>query len=349
MKILHSADWHLDSPLQGFSPEQAALLKDTLLALPMKIAALCREEDCDMLLLSGDLFDGSASRHGVNALQFALEEAAVPVFIAPGNHDPYSVDSPWQRELWPGNVRIFTRPEMTLFTVPELNCRVYGAGYTGADCPALLEEFRAEGEGYAVGVLHGDPTKGNSPYCPITSVQAQDSNLDYLALGHIHKGGAFRAGKTLCAWPGCPAGRGYDEQGEKGVLIVTVEESAEARFLPLDTPRFYDLETAEEPATALERLLPPVGNRDFYRVTFTGRHAPPDLAELAERFRCFPNLTLRDRTSPPVDVWGSADEDTLEGMFFQLLRQRMADTPETALLAAELARKILDGEEIKLS
>lgn len=348
MKLLHSADWHLDSPLQGFRPEQTALLKDALLALPMKLAALCREEGCDMWLLSGDLFDGPASGDSVKALRFALEEAAVPVFIAPGNHDYYGVDSPWQREIWPGNVYIFTKPELTLFPVPELDCRVYGAGFTGIDCPPLLTGFRAEGEGYAIGVLHGDPTQVNSPYCPITSGQVLQSNLDYLALGHIHKGGSFRAGKTLCAWPGCPMGRGYDEQGEKGVLVVTIGESAEARFLPLDTSRFYELETAEAPAAALEALLPPVGNRDFYRVTFTGRHTPPDLTELTERFRRFPNLTLRDRTSPPVDVWGSADADTLEGMFFRLLQQRMEDAPETALLAAELARKLLDGEEVRL-
>ena len=33
----------------------------------------------------------------------------------------------------------------------------------------------------------------------------------------------------------------------------------------------------------------------------------------------FPNLLLRDKTTPPLDIWGSENEDTLEGMYFQML------------------------------
>ena len=58
MKILHSADWHLDAPLVGRTPEQSALLRQHMLALPDKIAAICRRERCDLMLLCGDLFDG---------------------------------------------------------------------------------------------------------------------------------------------------------------------------------------------------------------------------------------------------------------------------------------------------
>ena len=58
MKLLHSADWHLDAPLTGRTPEQAALLRKAALSLPDKIAELCRRENCDLMLLSGDLFDG---------------------------------------------------------------------------------------------------------------------------------------------------------------------------------------------------------------------------------------------------------------------------------------------------
>ena len=58
MKILHSADWHLCSPLQGRSEAQTQLLKAHLLQIPGKIAALCRAEGCDLMLLAGDLFDG---------------------------------------------------------------------------------------------------------------------------------------------------------------------------------------------------------------------------------------------------------------------------------------------------
>lgn len=355
IKILHSADWHLDSPLQGHSPEQTAILRRALLKIPCKVAALCRSEHCDLMLLSGDLFDGAYTRESYLALRNALEEIAVPVFITPGNHDYIDANAPWSKELWPENVYIFTQPHMTYVDVPRLNCRVWGAGFVSMDCPGLLEGFRASGEvACNIGVLHGDPTQIHSPYCPITKPQVEQSGLDYLALGHIHKGGVFTAGKTLCAWPGCPMGRGYDEPGQKGVLITTVGEETTSRFVPLDTPKFYDLETevTDTPESSLAALLPAVGNADFYRVTFTGSSEAIDLDRVSAGFPQFPNLVLRDKTTPPVDVWGTADDDSFEGMYFRLLREAL-DTPDTQTqkrvrLAAEISRQILNGQEVTL-
>ena len=346
MKILHSADWHLDSPLQGHTPEQTALLRRSLLAIPGKIAALCRAEKCDMMLLSGDLFDGPYTADSLNALRDALSEVAVPVFIAPGNHDYLGADSPWLTQSWPENVHIFTQPVLTAMEGP--GCTVYGAGFTSMDCPSLLEGFHAE-EKNALCVLHGDPTQVSSPYCPITRKQVETSGLAYLALGHIHKGGDFQAGSTLCAWPGCPMGRGYDEQGEKGVLIVTVEDTVSTRFVPLDTPRFYDLECAPE---ALARTLPAVGSDDFYRITLTGESEPVDLSALYAQYVRFPNLELRDRTMRPVDPWASAGEDSFEGTYFRLLQEALEgqdeQTQKRIRLAARISRQLLDGQEVLL-
>ena len=299
MKILHSADWHLDSPLQGRNEAQTRQLRRELLQLPGKIAALCCREGCDMMVLCGDLFDGTATRQSVAALRYALEEVQIPVFISPGNHDFVAADSPWLTESWPGNVHIFKSQNIEAVDLPQLDCSVYGAGFTAMDCPGLLENFQAEGDSrYAIGVFHGDAAQPRSDYCPITRQQVTESALTYLALGHIHKGGAFRAGDTLCAWPGCPMGRGFDEQGEKGVLIITLEDAAYAEFVPLDTPRFYDLQidSPEDAAAALEAALPPVENRDFYRVTFTGTSEGIDCPRLYSRFSHIPNLELRDQT-----------------------------------------------------
>ncbi len=355
MKLLHSADWHLDSPLQGYTQAQAARLKKALLEIPGRVAALCRSQGCDLLLLSGDLFDGPHTAESLDAVRKALGEVSVPVFIAPGNHDFVTDRSPWLTEAWPENVHIFTHPVLETVELPGLNCRIYGAGFSSMDCPGLLKDFRAEPfEGYSIGVLHGDPTQVSSPYCPITKKQVEDSGLVYLALGHIHKNGAFQAGKTLCAWPGCPMGRGYDEMGEKGVLLVTLEETATAQFLPLDTPRFYDLEAEPEGdgPGALNMLLPAVENEDFYRVTFIGQSEPLDMAALAAQFSRFPNLLLRDRTTPPTELWGTAGEDTFEGMYFRLLQEALeGQDPERQkkiLLAARLSRKLLDGQEVHL-
>lgn len=352
LKILHSADWHLDSPFGGFSEEQRALLKEEQRKIPGKVADLCRRENCDIVLLAGDLFDGEASRETIDILKDALASCGVPVLIAPGNHDFCAPGSPWLEETWPQNVYVFTG-KLESVMIAELSCRVYGAAFQSMDCPGLLEDFKAQGEEtYCLAVLHGDPTQKNSPYNPITNAQVRNSSLDYLALGHIHKAGAFRSGNTLCAWPGCPMGRGWDETGEKGVCIVTLSDEAEIQAVSLDTLRFYDLEVdiGSDPAEALEAVLPGLGSNDFYRISLTG-YGEADIGGLKRKFAAFPNLELRDKTEPPLDIWADTDEDTLEGVYFNMLRKAMENDPENARriqLAAEISRKLLSGREVAL-
>lgn len=355
IKILHAADLHLDSPFVGRSRETAEWLRIQLQAVPEKIAQLCKRERCDLLLLAGDLFDGEYTKEGYLSLRNALEEVEIPTFISPGNHDSCGAHSPWLAELWPSNVHVFKNPVVESVALPRLDCRVYGAGFSSMDCDPLLENFQTVGqERYRIGVFHGDPMQSGSPYNPISQAQVAASNLDYLALGHIHKTGSFRSGRTLCAWPGCPMGRGYDELEEKGVLLVTLDGQANARFLELDTPRFYDWQIAVDTTAkqAVARRLPASGNKNFYRITFTGECEKPNLNQLYEEFSAFPNLYLRDQTQPPVDIWGTAGEDSLEGLYFKMLQQAMEEAGteegEIALLAAKLSRKILDGSEVVL-
>lgn len=352
LKILHSADWHLDAPFLGFSDDQRVLLKNAQRKLPGKIAELCRRENCDLVLLAGDLFDGKPGRDTVELVKKALADCGVPVLISPGNHDFCDVTSPWQTERWPENVYIF-KGGLEAVSVQGLDCRVYGAGFQSMDCESLLNGFWAEGEEhYRLAVFHGDPVQKNSPYNPVTAAQVKQSELHYLALGHIHKAGAFRAGNTLCAWPGCPMGRGWDETGEKGVCIVTLEEEAKILPVGMELLRFHDMKVNVDGGAeaALEAVLPGAGNTDFYRIHLTG-DGPVDVASLRRKCAAFPNLELRDETLPPLELWEDADADSLEGVYFGMLKKAMETDPENAhriRLAAEISRKILHGREVTL-
>lgn len=352
LRILHSADWHLGSGFAGFPEEKQRFLKERHSTIAGKVADLCRRERCDLLLLSGDILEGKVSREILEELKRELSRCGIPVFIAPGNHDFAGPGSPWVEERWPENVHVFTGG-MESVPVEGLDCRVYGAAFQSMDCPPLLSGFRAEGtERYQIGVFHGDPTQKDSPYNPITAAQVRASGLCYLALGHIHKLGAFRAGQTLCAWPGCPMGRGWDETGEKGVCLVTLEEEARIQAVTLDTLRFHQLEVdvTGGAEAALEAALPGMGSEDFYRIRLTGC-GQVDVKALEGRFAAFPNLELLDRTDAPMDVWAEAGEDTLEGIYFHMLRKGMEEDPDNAaqyLLAAQISRRLLEGREVTL-
>ena len=91
---------------------------------------------------------------------------------------------------------------------------------------------------------------------------------------------------------------------------------------------------------------------NFYRITFTGEAEDLDLDALRQAFSQFPNLQLRDRTVPLRDIWGSAAEDTLEGVYFGLLKDALDNADEEQkqilTLAARISRQILDGQEVRL-
>ena len=81
LKILHSADWHMGSPFASFSPEQREFLKRAQRRVPGIIAELVCQENCDLVLLSGDIFDSPISREDVSLVYTVevdvREEAAV--------------------------------------------------------------------------------------------------------------------------------------------------------------------------------------------------------------------------------------------------------------------------------
>ena len=355
IKILHSADWHMDAPLRQFAEPQRQVLRQQMLEIPGRIAEIVRREGCQIVLLAGDLFDGPCTKSGCESVASALRSMKVPVFVAPGNHDFYGEDSPWFRETWPENVHIFKKQEITSFRIPELDCRVYGAAFTGQSCPGLLEGFRADcDERHALMVLHGDPTSPDSPYCPVTAGQVREAGLDYLALGHIHAGGGFDAGAGLCAWPGCPMGHGFDETGTKGVLVVEVEEKAVARFVPVEGTRFYSLSVrvGEHPLDSVLQVLPGGGSDDFYRIRLTGEADPTQMEFVRSGIPGYPNLTLTDETVLRQELWEGAGEDTLEGLYCGILRNsaegQSEQVQEELRLAAKLSRQILMGMEVEL-
>ena len=355
MKILHTADWHLDAPMNGMGEENAQLLRQELRKIPERIAKLCKSEKCDLLIIAGDLFDGAYTAESMTAVRSSLANLDIPVVIAPGNHDFITDNSPYIKEQWPDNVHIFTQPTMSAYALPSLDCVIYGAGYQSMDCPGLLKNFHAQDDArWKIGVLHGEVNNASSNYCPITRHQLQESGLDYLALGHIHKAGSLKAGDALCAWPGCPMGRGFDELGAKGVLLVQLDQQIKVSSIPLDTPRFYDeeVEAGDDAKVALSTILPAVESSDFYRITLTGYSAGVDLDALRREYPHIANLWLWDETIPEVDLWQNIDTDSLEGVYFSLLKEASDSDSDIlarrATLAARISRKILDGQEVKL-
>jgi DNA repair exonuclease SbcCD nuclease subunit len=336
IRILHAADLHLDSPFDGLSPERAVQRRQEQRQLLERLGELARGERVDLVLLAGDLLDGEQVYYETaQALARTLGQIPCPVFLAPGNHDPFTPRSPYAVQVWPDNVHIFSAPQIEAVELPELNTVVHGAAFPAPhreDSP--LKGFAAPDDGRLhLMVLHGDvDARPGSPYAPLTSQEIAASGLDYLALGHIHAcTGVRRAGQVPWAYAGCPEGRGFDETGPKGVLLGQVGRgSAQLEFVPLCQRQYKVIElpvTAQDDAqTIAERALAHAAPRDLVRFVLTGQSDVAGVDLDALQALCadhFYSVCFRDRTQVRQDLWARVEEENLTGLFLREMRRRL--------------------------
>ena len=357
IKILHTADLHLDSAFEALPAGKAAIRRAEQRELLSRLAELARSERADIVLLAGDIFDGGGTYFETGA-EFVrcLRDMSVPVFIAPGNHDPYDARSPYAKLDIPQNVRIFTERDVECAELPELGVRVYGAAFTGStDGPDItnIRTERAEGT-WNILCAHGEVG-----FDPVNEQALSASGLDYAALGHIHKtSGLRRSGGTWYSWPGCPEGRGFDECGEKGILQIDIDgETVKAGFIPTAARRYEKLrvEPGADALAAIRAALPKDTADDVYKIILTGESfAAPDLAYLRQALeRDFFALTFSDETVPPRDLWRRAGEDSLAGRFLRRMQRRIeaAQTEEEKKMLLRAVRcgiAALEGWEVRL-
>lgn len=315
IRILHGADLHLDSPFSAFPPEQAQACRALQRQLPVKLVQLARANGCRLLLLAGDVFDrGQVYPETVEALQEALASFDGHVFLSPGNHDCRR--SLWDRP-WPDNVHIF-REDHERILLPELGCCVHGGAFREEVCDVPIASVQQQGY-VQIGVYHGEFDAPSSPYRPVTREQIENSGLDYLALGHIHKRSfPRRLGKTWFGWPGVTMSRGFDEPGQCGVFCVELSQgSCAAEFIPIANPMY-------ETVTVLPGMpvqLPADRENTHVRLRFVGNTLPPDREELYRLYgpQCL-SLQILDETGTPEDLWDACGDGSLRGLALEQLK-----------------------------
>ena len=357
VKILHAADLHLDSPFQSLSDAKAAQRRREQRQLLGDIVQLAEHENVQLILLAGDLFDSAMSYYETGtALKELFDTVSAQIVIAPGNHDCYSPGCPWSTMELGENVHIFSSPTIRFFDFPQLGCRVWGAGFNSSLCPPLLTSFTCGGgDRTEIMVIHGDLNGGS--YNAVTTEQIAASKLDYLALGHVHSFSGFKkAGGTVYAYPGCPEGRGFDETGEKGVIVGTVGKGkADLRFVPIARRR-YEVITADvggrDPMVVLKEAAKAAREQDIVRFILTGEYAgrvDREALEAAVADKFFMAQVI-SRITLPRDVWDGMEENSLRGLFLKNLREKYdaASTPreqEHILRAVKYGLAALDKRE----
>ncbi|MBR2969598.1 MAG: hypothetical protein IKC49_00910 [Clostridia bacterium] len=82
----------------------------------------------------------------------------------------------------------------------------------------------------------------NDEIIPLPALK--DKNIDYLALGHIHSYELNRLdSRGEYAYSGCLEGRGFDECGDKGFVVLDiVDNKVEYEFMPFASRKLFEIE-----------------------------------------------------------------------------------------------------------
>ncbi|WP_417275110.1 metallophosphoesterase family protein [Celeribacter halophilus] len=265
IKILHTADIHLDSPLRSLALRDAEL-RETVMAASRKafsrLVDVALSEQVSALLIAGDLFDGRERSARTGAYLTGeldrLRTAGIKVFYIKGNHD---AENPITGSLdLPDNVHVFDARGGKVQLTDEV--WVHGVSFAQKHAPdSLLPRFQPPVAGAVnIAMLHSSlaGAEGHDVYAPCHVADLCAMGFDYWALGHIHK----RQVHSEAPWvvmPGIPQGRDIGEAGPKSASLLTIERGGiTVAEVPTSVVEFQhstlDISGAEDD-DALRRML----------------------------------------------------------------------------------------------
>ena len=349
MKLIHTSDFHLESRMaSSFPPSLAAERRRELLLTFKRLFSYAEEKGVAGILIAGDLFDsGRIPVRTVNDVLGTLKaHPHIQVYYLCGNHDENNLSK--------------------LSALPE-NCHTFSKGWTSYTLGGVnlfgTEDFTDERaaelslpkEGKNVVMLHGQTGEKNGSF-GIDLSSLRGKGIDYLALGHLH---SHREGKLdergVYAYAGCPEGRGFDECGTKGFLLLDVGESVKRTFVPFASLTLHEAEvslTAEDTALydvegKAERALSDIPAADMVKIVFRGERNPElsfDLAYFEQLYRArFRFVKAEDQTRLAVFADDFKGDISLKGEFVRLVRASKF-SPEMQDKMLECGIRALRGE-----
>lgn len=251
IKFLHTADIHLGAPMRGFrdlSSAWAARLREAIPQAFDRVIETALANEVDFVVLAGDAFDTSQPSYKdyvrfFDGLQ-RLHEAGIPLYLVPGNHDPFTF---WKNDVdrLPPSAHMLgvDAPGFILFERDgEPMCLIGARGYRNQAWPIdepisqgisrdtavkALEavHLRAASAPFCIGVIHTglnlDQAKAYS-----NPQELLTADVDYWACGHLHEEMVYPSMKNpRVVFPGCVQGRDLKESDDRGCFLVTMEKN----------------------------------------------------------------------------------------------------------------------------
>lgn len=273
MKIIHCADLHLDSKMtSNLSKEQAKERKNEILHTFSRMVDYAKEQAVRVILIAGDLFDtrnvSATARNLVRDTITANPE--IDFLYLKGNHDTDNFLS--NLENVPANLKLFSN-QWTSYQYGKI--KITGLELNPDNYQSAYHALALNHDEYNIVTLHGQEAgyKTKDQAEVISLNELKNKNIDYLALGHVH---GFQEeqldARGVYCYPGCLEGRGFDECGKKGFVLIDIDEEkllAKREFVSLSARTLYtvpvdvsDCLTTEDAGKVIETVIAKAGSSE---------------------------------------------------------------------------------------
>lgn len=342
IKILHTADLHIGASLSYLKHNADSRRFETLITFE-RIFDLAARENVDIIAIAGDLFDSNKieSRFFEAVFKKIAANPQIKVIFAAGNHDPLDSESPFLSFELPENLYVLgAKDEKIIFE--DLKLCVFGRSFENASLKGE-ENFSLKADDSYINLLvqHGELKSDlNSEYNAITPAFVKNSNMDYIALGHVHKAMPIsRLGNSYFAYSGCPEGQGFDELDEKGVYIGEIGKNlCDLKFMPVALRRHIHLKANIEnlssndeiAAFLLEKIKTEQKDgyeENLYKIELVGEIESDTDIIVSEIESRLSNLLyfvkVKDSTEIKLDLESIANDTGLKGVFVKKMLEKI--------------------------
>ena len=344
-RFMHCADLHLGGRFKGITETDPGLgksMRESVFASFERVVDEAIGRDADALVISGDVYDGDNQLPSTRLwMSEQLRLAGMPVFMCRGNHDHRTS---WDSSIpYSDNVHEFGEVPET-FTVDTGGGPFAVTGVSFADLHEqrnLAGMLSGEPDMFTVGCVHCDVDSASEghPYAPCRLSDLSGRDIDYWALGHIHRRQVVSEDPYV-VYPGNVQGRSVKESGDKGAYLVTVTDGrvSDLEFVPTQVYTWKELEV-DITGMDLDSLCGSfdAGQGDIVRLVFTGsgdldrmlRTECDDVMRiLSERKRCV-MMAPKVETTPAGACTGAGDG--LASAIAEIGREMSSMTPEEIL------------------
>lgn len=354
MRILHTSDIHLDSPLTSrLSQDKIRERRSELLSGFGRMVSEAEAMGAPAMIIAGDLFDSErVSRRAMDtALDIIESKPDMVFFYLQGNHEGDALSL--SGRAIPGNLKTFGR-DWTYYNAGELT--VVGRSEIRE---GMFESLDLDPGHKNVVILHGELREKTAYPESIGITEAAGKNIDYMALGHYHSYSAKAIDdRGVAVYCGTPEGRGFDEVGEKGYVILdtsgprikhSLRPFAKRRLhsLPLDLSGVTRTAEISERAERATRNIP---SQDIVRLELVGRYFPTLWKDTEALTRAYENkfyyFEIKDSSRIAINPEDYKHDKSLKGEFIRTVTGDPTLDEETKEKIIACGINALMGEEL---